>query len=323
MTKKNTSQALVTRPLGMQMLGPSFRLQPTGLTIVGKPTQEEYDEAFGRLNLIESAQSWWWGDLANGRERHYGSLNEMAERLGINYNSLHDYQTVARAYELDTRVSNLSFRHHMIAAPYENRLELLKEAKEKGWSARTLELEIHKRNRAQLALPTGVYDVIYADPPWQYSNVLWPGAAEDHYPTISIEKLCDMKIPAADNAVLFLWVTNPFLRDAFQVIDAWGFEYKTNIVWVKTALQKPGIGFWLRGRHELLFICGRGVFVPNQVGQEPIGSVISADVGEHSKKPDIVYGIIEKMYPEGKYLELFARQRRAGWESWGNGLYRP
>lgn len=329
------SLEITQRRLGLKILGNSFELLPNALIVHGRPAEEEYDEAFQRLSLIESAQSWWWGDLANGRERHYGSLKEMATRLGINYKSLETYQYVAHAYELPMRIGSLTFYHHQIAAPYENRLELLKEAKEKGWSARTLELEIHKRNRAQLTLPPGVFDVIYADPPWQYSNVLpqW-GAAEIHYDTMSIQELSSyiddngtrIQDKFADNSVLFLWVTNPFLRDAFQVIDAWDFQYKTNIVWVKDKLKKPGSGFWIRGRHELLFICSKGSFLPDQAGKHPIGSVIEEPivlndpVQEHSKKPESVYELIEYLYPDGRYLELFARKRREGWTGWGNEI---
>ena len=84
-----------------------------------------------------------------------------------------------------------------------------------------------------LPLPEGEYNVIYADPPWQYDNKImkW-GAAELHYPTLSIEELSAMTIPAANNAVLFLWVTNPFIEDALKVVKAWGFEYKTNMVFL-------------------------------------------------------------------------------------------
>ncbi|GAH48791.1 unnamed protein product, partial [marine sediment metagenome] len=219
------------------------------------------------------------------------------------------------------------FKHHLIAAPLDGRLDWLKRAEENNWSTRTLELEINKAKRLQLALPEGIYDIIYADPPWQYSNVLpqW-GAAETHYRTMSIEELCNIKIPAADNAALFLWVTNPFLRDSFQVIDAWGFEYKTNLVWVKDKLKKPGSGFWIRGRHELLFICGKGSFLPDQTGKHPIGSVIEEPivlndpVQEHSKKPESVYELIEYLYPGGRYLELFARNNHKHWTSWGDEI---
>jgi len=324
---RKKSQALVARPVGLKILGAPFELYPTGLTIIGKPTQEEYDEAFGRLNLIESAQSWWYGDLANAREKHYGSLDEMADRLEIDYNALHVYQYVSSRYEHVTRVTCLTFKHHQIAAPLDDRLEWLRKAGKNNWSTRNLELEINKAKRLQLALPEGIYDVIYADPPWQYSNALpqW-GAAETHYRTMSMEELCNIKIPVADNAALFLWVTNPFLRDAFQVIDAWGFEYKTNLVWVKDKLKKPGSGFWIRGRHELLFICGRGSFLPDQTGKHPIGSVIEEPVvlndpvQEHSRKPERVYELIEYLYPGRRYLELFARNSHKHWTSWGDEI---
>lgn len=168
-------------------------------------------------------------------------------------------------------------------------------------------------------LPEGTYDVILADPPWEYDNTGVHGAASHHYDTLPLEDICALApLPVADNAALFLWVTNPFVRDAFEVIDAWGFTYKTNIAWVKRNLVRPGSGFYVRGRHELLFICTRGAMVPDQTGRAPIGSVLEADVQEHSRKPDEAYELIEAIYPEGQYLELFARNHRSGWTPWGN-----
>lgn len=175
-------------------------------------------------------------------------------------------------------------------------------------------------------LPPGVYNVIYADPPWQYQNSIdrW-GPAGKHYQTMSTDDLCGLPgkvgLKVADNAVLFLWATNPFLPDALRVVGAWGFQYKTNLVWVKTELQKPGSGFYVRGRHELLFVSTRGSFTPRSENiSPPIGSVIEAPVREHSRKPAEVYGIIERLYPSCNYIELFARERRKGWESWGDEL---
>ncbi len=168
-------------------------------------------------------------------------------------------------------------------------------------------------------LPDGIFDVIYADPPWRYDNQIesW-GPVSLHYQDMALEEIMNIAVPAADNAVLFLWATNPFLEDALKVVEAWDFTYKTNLVWVKTELQRPGSGFYIRGRHELLFICTRGAFVPDQTGKEPIGSVIEAPVQEHSRKPDKAYEIIEAIYPSGKYLELFGRgEQRPGWTSWG------
>lgn len=201
--------------------------------------------------------------------------------------------------------------------------ELLPEIKTHGLSIdgafRQTRLEAVKA-LAPPPLPPGVFDVIYADPPWCYDNrIMEWGPAELHYPTMSLEELMARKPTTADDAVLFLWVTNPMLSDALRLVEAWGFQYKTNMVWVKRDLQRPGSGFYVRGRHELLFICTRGSFVPDQVGKEPIGSVIEAPVGKHSAKPLVVYEVIERMYPGRKYLELFLRGKaRPGWEGWGN-----
>lgn len=172
-------------------------------------------------------------------------------------------------------------------------------------------------------LPDKVFNVIYADPPWEYSNTGVHGAANHHYPTMP---LCDLEclpekigMRVADNAVLFMWITNPLMAEAFHLMDHWGFTYKTNIVWVKTDLQKPGSGFYVRGRHELLFIATRGAFTPlDQNIAPPIGSVVESPVREHSRKPEVFYEIIERLYPQCRYIELFARSERPDWESWGN-----
>ena len=180
-----------------------------------------------------------------------------------------------------------------------------------------------KKEKAS-SLPQGTYNVIYADPPWQYNNSIgkW-GPANSHYSTMPTADICALsekiELSIAENAVLFLWATNPFLEDALQVIDSWGFEYKTNIVWVKTELQKPGSGFYVRGRHELLLIATKGSFTPlDQNISPPIGSVIESPVQEHSKKPGQIYEIIEKLYPKCNYIELFARNKKEGWQQWGD-----
>jgi len=172
-------------------------------------------------------------------------------------------------------------------------------------------------------MPTGLFNVIYADPPWQYDNTGVHGAAEHHYDTMPTEDICRLKavLPIAKEAVLFLWVTNPFLEDGLQVVRRWGFEYKTNMVWVKTDLKKPGTGFYVRGRHELLFICTRGSFTPNLAGKTPIGSVLERPVSEHSRKPTAVHDIIENLYPDGRGLELFARKKYSDyWTTWGKEI---
>lgn len=119
----------------------------------------------------------------------------------------------------------------------------------------------------------------------------------------------------ARDAVFFLWATNPMLEDALQVCSAWGFEYKTNIVWIKDRPIYGKLGFYVHGQHELLLIATQGKFTPK--GELPV-SVVQIPKTEHSKKPVEFYEIIETMYPRpGEFLELFAREGRPGWVSHG------
>lgn len=165
-------------------------------------------------------------------------------------------------------------------------------------------------------LPQGKYFILYADPPWQYQNIGFDESAEQQYPTMSVEEICTLPIHnlITDRAVLFLWVTNAFINEGLKVCEAWGFEYKTNFAWIKSS--GPSIGWFIKSRHELLFIATKGE------GLHPSEKFISwfeFKVRRHSQKPDIVYEMVEKMYP-GPYMELFARQSRDGWDSWGNEL---
>ena len=160
----------------------------------------------------------------------------------------------------------------------------------------------------------GSFGVLYADPPWRYE----PGSTtpdrvvENHYPTMALEDICGLKVPADDNAVLFLWATSPKLAEAMEVVAAWGFTYKTCLVWVK---DRVGTGSYARQRHELLLVATRGA--PG-TPVEARDSVIEARRREHSVKPDVVYEVIEGMYPHLPRVELFARRPRHGWAAWGN-----
>ncbi len=249
-------------------------------------------------------------------------------------NSSHDETSFEREIEkLDITKPN-AYRLQQLAnvdqSVFERYIKTQKQAMERIVKADLLtdpkitnELRNSAKRTIAMGHPAGVYNVIYADPPWEYDNTGVHGAADHHYPTMPLEDISklldDQCIRIADNAVLFLWATNPFLQDAFYVINAWGFEYKTNIVWVKTDLVKPGSGFYVRGRHELLLICTRGSFTPLDPNiAPPIGSVVIAPVQDHSNKPDEFYDIIERLYTGCNYIELFARQRRDGWEGWGH-----
>jgi N6-adenosine-specific RNA methylase IME4 len=163
----------------------------------------------------------------------------------------------------------------------------------------------------------GKFPVIYADPPWRYDfSKSTSRDIENQYPTMDIDDICELNVQAIanDDCVLFIWATNPKLIEALRVIESWGFEYKTNMVWVK---DKIGMGYYARQQHELLLIATKGALPVSEPGNR-VSSVIEAKRGEHSKKPDCVYEIIERMYPDYSKVELFARGNRVGWEVWGN-----
>jgi N6-adenosine-specific RNA methylase IME4 len=164
-------------------------------------------------------------------------------------------------------------------------------------------------------LPDGPFELIYADPPWQLGNPDGRHAPDQHYPTMPLDEIKQLRPPVSENAVLFLWAVNCLLPQAIEVITAWGFTYKTNLVWVKPSV---GLGYWTRNRHELLLFATRGHIDIPEPQQRP-DSVIEAKRGRHSQKPAAAYELIEQAYPRLSKLELFARGApRPGWQAWGN-----
>jgi N6-adenosine-specific RNA methylase IME4 len=172
----------------------------------------------------------------------------------------------------------------------------------------------------QVALPARRYGVIYADPEWRFE--VWSRetgldrSADNHYPTSDLAEIMtrDVQSIAAEDCVLFLWATGAMLPQALAVMSAWGFAYKTHIVWAK---DRTGTGYWVRNRHELLLIGARGdIPAPAMGTQSP--SLIEAPVGEHSEKPEAFQAIIESYFPSLPKIELNARRARPGWDVWGN-----
>jgi N6-adenosine-specific RNA methylase IME4 len=160
------------------------------------------------------------------------------------------------------------------------------------------------------------YSVLCADPPWRYEANSSPDtrSIENHYPTMTSEELAALEVPAASDAVLFMWATSPKLLEALDLMGAWGFDYRTCMVWVK---DKIGMGYYARQRHELLLIGRRGSMrVPDP--EDRPDSVVEAPRLEHSAKPQEAYDAIVRMYPDVPRIELFARGARSGWAVWGN-----
>ncbi len=176
-----------------------------------------------------------------------------------------------------------------------------------------------KEQIKQTDWPTGKYRVIYADPPWQYSNTQpdYHTVQDDHYPTVPLVDICALPVRdlSLDDAVLFLWVTSPILEDAFKVINAWGFKYKASFIWDKV---KHNMGHYNSVRHEFLLVAVRGSCQPDNL--KLFDSVQTIERTDHSAKPEVFRTIIDTLYPYGKRIELFARTKADGWEQYGNQI---
>lgn len=170
------------------------------------------------------------------------------------------------------------------------------------------------------------YGTILADPPWRFQNRTGKVAPEhkrlSRYKTLTLQEIKEIPVSlvAAEQSHLYLWVPNALVREGLQVMEAWGFEYKTNIVWQKIRLDgEPdgrGVGFYFRNTTEMVLFGIRGK-LRTLAPARSLVNVIKSRKREHSKKPDQLYQIIETCSP-GPYLELFARGKREPWAQWGN-----
>jgi N6-adenosine-specific RNA methylase IME4 len=171
------------------------------------------------------------------------------------------------------------------------------------------------------------FATVLADPPWQFQNRTGKVAPEhrrlSRYGTMSLSDIKALPVAAvsAPTAHLYLWVPNALLPDGLAVLAAWGFDYKSNIVWHKVRKDGGpdgrGVGFYFRNTTELILFGVRGKNARTlQPGRSQV-NIICSQKREHSRKPDEAYGLIERCSP-GPYLEMFARGARPGWSAWGN-----
>lgn len=175
--------------------------------------------------------------------------------------------------------------------------------------------EVAKQLEAEApTMPEGPFRVIVADPPWHYGKRVNDATHRGDlpYPSMTTEAICALPVEsvAHDDAILWLWTTNAHMRDAYDVIAAWGFEPKTILTWVKNRI---GLGDWLRGQTEHCILAVRGKPVVTLTNQT---TVIHGPVREHSRKPDEFYEMVEGLCP-GSKVEMFCRTPRDGWARWG------
>jgi N6-adenosine-specific RNA methylase IME4 len=157
------------------------------------------------------------------------------------------------------------------------------------------------------------YDVIVVDPPWPYGTKYDPYGrrAANPYPEMSLDEIKAIKLPAADDCVLWLWTTHKFMRYAFDIVDTWGFRDVAILTWVK---DRIGLGSWLRSQTEFCIMAIKGSPMINLSNQS---TVIYGKLREHSRKPDEFYEMVNGLCI-GRKLDYFSREQREGWEQYGN-----
>ena len=184
--------------------------------------------------------------------------------------------------------------------------------------------------------PLDRYNVIYADPPWTFATYSAKGkgrSPEAHYDCMGFADICRIPVAdwAAENSILLLWVTDPLLPRGLELIEAWGFTYKTvGFYWAKLNKRASteqfdeksfftGLGYWTRANAEQCLLATRGS--PKRLAKD-VRRLIVSPRREHSRKPDEIHERIERL-AAGPYLEMFARTTHTGWDSWGNqrGLF--
>lgn len=295
--------------------------------------------------LLSMARScmWWVGDWIRYGEKRYGEKYAQAiETTGLSYQTIANAAWVADRVPPEQRSEVLDFSHHRAVASLETspRGEILAKAAERAWTVREVE-EAVRRFKAErkvieaklvsgaehfngeviedLATAERIYSAIVIDPPWRYDNRATRNNAEGQYKqedgrdetTMSQADLLKLDLPAAADAHLYLWVTNSFIRDGFELMEEWGFKYKTCLTWCKPQI---GMGNYFRSTTEHVLFGMRGS-LPTLRNNVPTHFV--ADRRHHSAKPESFFDLVESCSP-GPYLEMFARRRRFGWHVWGN-----
>lgn len=252
----------------------------------------------------------------NMERKSINTTKELAKIAGVSHDTIHKVETIEQKApeEIKQKVKTGDISINQ-AYQTVRRLEKVKAIEEKiiPKDTKTKSIDIYNTDKK--------YNIIYADPPWQY----WDGGFKNqslHYKTMTIEEICNLPVKdIADNdCILFLWVTYPVLQEAFKVIESWGFKYSTaGFVWVKKNKNANtpfiGCGSWTRANSELCLIATKGHIERLDAG---ISQIVESPIEEHSKKPEIIRDLIVKLVGELPRIELFSRQIIDGWDVWGN-----
>jgi len=250
---------------------------------------KEYDEMKRKLEGVKKAGN---PNLlhCNKLEDEGWTQEKTAKDLGISQPAVAQAITIAKAIEKNPELAKFKGKQIL----HKIKIEKLKE------------------KIKQLKQPTGLYDVIVIDPPWEFKQEYDPDFARGtgNYPTMSLEQIKNIKLPAKKDCVLFLWVTNNMIKEGFEVLENWGFTYRNILTWDKEIM---GIGAWLRNQTEHCLMATTGHPVLNLTNQT---TIIREKRTKHSQKPETFYKLVESLCI-GEKLELFACKKRNGWKVYG------
>jgi MT-A70 len=220
-----------------ELIYSSFVLHDTGLSPVGNPSFEQWEEVGRFIKKATHASTLWLGDWINFGQTKFGEKYERAvQATGLDYGTLRNAAYTARRIPLSYRCDKLSYKHHLLVAPLptDQQRELLREAERKRYSTRELQQRIHDVKKLQFSapkIPEGIYSVVYADPPWDIEALVftkWRTTLP--YPTMTLPELKIMRLPElAEDAILFLWTTLSTLPHGLELLGFWGFLYHITI----------------------------------------------------------------------------------------------
>lgn len=322
--------ALDLHPIELQ----GFKLRARSVVPVGTPSLDQLRQALAFAHEAHESAPYWIGHLlvyAESRKDWHDKLDQVIGMTGLALKTIHNYTYLVRHVDVEELAIAPSPAHAAEVAPLpkDEQRKFLARAKRDDLTRREMRQIIKAEKRPAVidgqAELWGKYRVIYADPPWEYRSAssAADGAfatAGEHYPTMTIADMCKMPIAAhaLKNAVLFLWTTAPHLLQnpgPREVLEAWGFTYKTNVCWDKVL---GNFGHYFRVHHEHLIIATRGSCLPDEPTPQPDSVQVVRRSDVHSEKPDHFRTLIEKLYTQGPYLELFGRKRVEGWTVVGN-----
>lgn len=344
------SELVLFNPQTGEILTETAQVTNIALTLPDDLSYPAWTEYGNGLDRMSKAVMWWIGDWWAFGKRHYGDRIKAALGADWNFQTCANAGWVAKSIETSRRLEVLPWSYHQEVAslePFEQDDFLRRwaeyvatEGHPPSFSAIRAEVSRFKQDRGYSG-PTkpeplaDQYCTFIADPPWRYDNTAADNAAANHYETMSIEELCALDIVpthAADQAHLYLWTTSSHLPEAFQVMAAWGFDYKTYLVWIKqtapteTDAAKPqmGLGNYFRVSTELVLFGVRGGM---RTFDRALLNWFTAPRTAHSAKPSDFRDLVAKASP-GPYLELFSRcygnehctcsKCLHGWTVWGN-----